>query len=266
MAALLALGVFGWSTASSAQVVPPPQAASETPQALVGTKEQKEEKLNGNLNPQQPVSHPWSVGAGIGLMLYGSPWGMESSLGGLSSSFSLSPFGTVLLEKQLSDQLALTFDVSGTYSHRNKSGEPEGGWYSMNFKHIYGANASVGIRWIFNPGGPVEVSGLASIAGIVTGGKGEYRDSADGADAEDGYVVLDSEFTNYALGGNIGIAFERKLMDHLFLRLQTNLLAASWGSGTEQWEQADGSFRKEKDSLFNIGLAFAPAIQLRLEI
>jgi len=220
----------------------------------------------GNIEADEAQRYPWSVGAGIGLSVYSQYPPMSSMMGSGGYAGVPTPFGVVLLEKQLSEHLALTFDVSGSYSNLDRDSESEKHSFYNNLNYMYSASASAGVRWIFNPNGAVEVSGLVLVSGSIDGNDGEYSKYIDDGESEGGYVTLDQESRSFYLGCDIGIAFERKLMDNLFLRFQTSVVKSHWGRHITDSELVDGTTDTNKSSIFNIGLSFVPAIQLRLEI
>ena len=186
-------------------------------------------------------------------------------MSGLNYGSTVSPFGVVLVEKQVSDHLALTFGASGHYRNYSLDDNDRDQNY-FEPDHSYYADASVGVRWIFNPSGPVEVSGTASIAGVIAGNKGKYLQYMDDENLEQNYAQVDHEERIYGLGCEIGIAFERKLMDNLFLRFQTALVQAHVGKEIDKYKQTDGTNDTVEGRSVNVGFAFTPSIQLRLEI
>lgn len=213
--------------------------------------------------PPSSTHRPWSVGAGIGYSFTPS-WGATASAGMAGRSSVQSPFGAVLLEKQLSRNLALLFDVYGGFAdYDNDIGEDV--WGSL-IDQSYHAGASAGIRWIFNPGGIVEISGIISASGLFSGSKSENIDSVQEGDAESERLILKGEDINYSVGLELGLALERKLLDNLYLRFQSSLLGGYWGVTDSTEETIDGPDEEFRRRLVSIGLAFTPMIQLRMEI
>ncbi len=195
----------------------------------------------------------WSVGAGLGFgSVYRGSFPYHYSLAGLAGTVSAPrasvPQGQFLLEYRLSEKLALTFNVMGAYSNSDEIGDiTQSNW-----------EAAGGLRVIFNPDAPVEVSFTAAIGTSVF----FLRDSNVWYVAEGESSDLDS--FAYALGAQAGLVFEIPLLDNLRLRLTGQLLTASYTHGEATLNHENGMEDQDSSNTFYAGLDFQPSMQLRL--
>lgn len=166
--------------------------------------------------PPAPVpSWPrWSVGTGVGLF-DGAPVGLlggglgslggggTGGLGGLGglSVVAFAPAPRLTFERLFGEHLAMGLGVVGDYQSVAQTRFERGS-----------VSVLVGPRWIItNPDAPVAVSAYA--AGLF------------------GYGVIDfgdSKGTTLTVGGVGGLALERWLIERLAVRLQVQLIRATW--------------------------------------
>jgi hypothetical protein len=213
---------------------------------------------------QEAVKAPpkWSLGAGIGFggsssayclglgCLGGVPTlppGGLGSIGGYGGSWT--PQGRILLERQLSRSLALMIDGSASYT----SSESSTSDLSNTSSNL---GVGLGLRWLLNPDGAVEVSIAATLSG--------YWSTWD-------YWLMDLSSSkldvySYTVSAGVGLVLERKLLDNLYLRLESNLvrLGYSWFEYKNTWVDTRVVSSKSSSHSFNAGVALSPSIQLRL--
>jgi len=218
----------------------------------------------------------WSVGAGIGFgvsYVYGMS-GYGGSLGGMVTDEALAglgsttgygglgygclgcgfgmPQGMVLVERLLGESAALMLRVSAGTSDR-EYGTANLSWAYKRETTNLGIDA--GLRWIFNPGGIVEVATYISLGGswywseyTSLGGSGDWWKS-------DGY--------SYSIGLTAGLVLERELLDRLYLRLTSSLAGLSYSWSESKYTDSEGPEPKSNSNTITGGLVFSPAIQLR---
>jgi hypothetical protein len=207
----------------------------------------------------------WSLGAGIGMQIIDV------------DAASIAPQtigGQLILERRLTHQLWLTLDpyagVSASvqpmlvYLNSNQ-GTPVG-----NDSSYADAGLSVGLRYVINPGGIVEVSPLFNVAlgYSYSGPQKDYEQT----------TTTDSASTS--VGTSVGIALERQLLPNLYVRVATTLFAASYQWGSVHYNSVGGSAVDSYGNVVNTtavntrnstaslhaGLSVSPSLSLRLAI
>ncbi len=216
----------------------------------------------------------WSIGAGIGFGAYyyptyggiGTPGpasegsqglGAAGGLGGyVGDNWYSSPNAHVMVEWQFADSLALLFQGGVSYSDNDSSG---GNYEYYNV----GVSILAGLRWILNPGGAVEVSTYGAFSGSWSFGFSDIESDFEPPENLESWVVKNRSIS-YSLGFHIGLALERKLLDNLYLRLESSLVRVAYGYGENKQTFSDEERSTSNSKSFSTGLAFSPAIQLRL--
>ncbi len=194
-------------------------------------------------SPPQPAAGDWSLGVGIlvpGLTY--SPIGYV----GMLSAYTTAPSTSMALERRLSDTLWLTLGFSGNISSVDDPVSLDNG--ATIVSDALGAEVALGLRYLFNPRGAVEVS--------VFGGL-----SLSWADVD---MKTDSEeWTNRTLSCGLvaGLSLERRLLDNLSLRLQTTIGNVYYSSVESEIGGTPGTTRI---SQLRGGIALTPGLQLRL--
>lgn len=212
---------------------------------------------------------PWSIGAGIGLASYGDPIVSPIGMSLLSPLiYRTTPWGVMLVEKQLTHHVSWILDVRASVTYltsEDDSDTPDGEEASEEPQTSGAVGGATGMRWNFNPGGPVEVSGTVVAAGWWQGVEGidhNWMTTSQG-----GIEKVDLKYaTNaFSVGLAFGLVLERKLLDNLFLRFESRLLNAYYTQVESSAQTLDADVTTDKDTRLSAGLAFSPAIQLRLE-
>ncbi len=216
----------------------------------------------------------WSIGAGVGFGYYRLPYssfgasagqtGLTGLAGGVSGINVFSPFGVLLVERQLTKHLCLLFDVAGSYTTWDSDNSDPIVEYRSSKSAL--VNATIGLRWIFNPSGIVEVSGIMSVGALWNYDNVEQQVASTDEYGELEYLKEDSHGHLYSGGLEFGLALERKLLDNLFLRFQSSVVCAYYGQGNYTTSVPEGSTGTQTSKRFDIALAFSPMIQLRLLI
>ena len=213
---------------------------------------------------EEPNGPYWSIGAGLG---FGSFQIDPLSSVSLGSRNIQSPIGAVLVERQITRQLHLLLRLVGSYTNRDEDRNETNYRSSEIIDKIFGVNAAAGFRWLFNPGGVVEFSGTVTIGALWHYEEGdEFNSIPNGETGIDEDVYLDFNTVTYSLGGTLGLVLERRLLESLYLRLESSFLGSYYGQKIHDYELPDGSRDSTKFKLFNIGMVFSPMIELRLLI
>jgi Outer membrane protein beta-barrel domain len=203
-----------------------------------------------------------SIGAGIGFS--GGALGGLGALGALSTQ-PVTPVGTALIELRASEHLRIVFSASGSY-RRGKSlmfteaplpleGDAGAVERTPTRSSLWSYGARTGLRWVVNPGGVVEVSPLLTLGYSRYRSKDQLSDSEPRGDRSQRSSVFDAQ---------LGLVFERRLMEQLYLRLASSVLQLS-RSHTRSDSHTDGGLSTLRDDeSTSVGLAFSPSIELRL--
>jgi hypothetical protein len=123
-----------------------------------------------------------------------------------------------------------------------------------------GVGLSIGWRRLFNPGGVVEVSAI----GVLTG-NWNFSDFWGTSTTDQTTTVYTYSFYSYSFGLLVGLVLERKLLDNLYLRLESSL-----GQVSYNWSEYKGTNTSTQETSrsgsggLSAGLALSPAIQLRM--
>jgi len=202
----------------------------------------------------------WSVGAGMGFSVYGG-WtsGTGYGLAGLVSSYygyynismPSSPIGKLLVERRLGESWALMFQLSGSYTDNGDS-------QRVSPELALSLSANLGTRWIINPGGAVEISPYV----LLGGGMQEMKEVLVGYKSDGAPVYSDPSGTVIGLG--VGLVLERKLIDNLFLRLESLVAEITYSHVEGSTLSTDDKVSNLAVNRFTADLAFTPSIQLRL--
>lgn len=199
-----------------------------------------------NSPPAAPaVSWPrWSVGTGLGLFdgvglaALGGLAG-QGGLGGLGglSVINPSPTPRLTFERLFGEHVALALGVFGDYQSIQESNFERGG-----------VGALLGPRFILtNPDAVVAVSAYA--AALVS------------------YSIADlSQFSSSSLtiGGAGGLALERWLIERLAIRIQVQLIRATWSETQSRAESALGGVQSLWAHSTQVSFIPGPSVELRL--
>jgi hypothetical protein len=147
-----------------------------------------------------------------------------------------------LLERHLGRSWALVGSVTAGYSQSRRDGAVS----SLDAE----LSTALGVRWIVNPRGGVQISPLVALA----------------AGWSRAYARMGSSRTRletYSTSVVVGVVLERELAEGLFLRLESPLVDAGYHWGRQATTLAGTT---EDDELAGLGarLALAPSLQLRL--
>lgn len=175
----------------------------------------------------------WSVGTGLGLFEGTGLAALGSLSGGLLNTalLNVSPAPRVTFERLINDRLTLGLGLVAQYGKAVEGGTEQGS-----------VSALLGPRWIFtNPESPIALSGY--VAGLVGYGVVAVSQVAGGT---------------LTLGGVIGAALERVLIDRLALRLQLQLLRVTW---SESWQT--GALAAQVSHNTQVSFIPGPSLELR---
>ncbi|MFN7134225.1 MAG: hypothetical protein ACK4N5_19255, partial [Myxococcales bacterium] len=196
----------------------------------------------------------WSVSFGLGASLLGRP--SAPALGPQSIAASTDARGlppttlSLLAERRLTGPLWLLARAEAGHSSRGgglDSPPPEilsfsGVTTSASSEESF-AGGSLGLRYVFNPGGRVELSTFG------LGGAGYGRNGATTRmllppelGRQGAPVTLVRELFDRTLffGGSGGLAFETAFNSQLSLRLSSTVVSALWSRTTREEQQSDG--------------------------
>ncbi len=193
----------------------------------------------------------WSVGAGFGFSVYS--WGYVSSLdypSGIQPAIN-APLGNIFVERRLNRSFALLLQLQGSYLNREDA-------YSDTNQGQLGLAA--GARWILNPAGFVRLSFYSVVGGSWIFGKTEikgYTNYNSGA----GYH---SHVNGYDIGLGVGFAAEMKLLDNLYLRLETLVARFGYQYYKEDYHGYPYEVNNAHYKSIYVLVAFSPTIQLRM--
>jgi hypothetical protein len=193
--------------------------------------------------PQEPR---WSVGAGLALStttVASTPASSLSSGGAsiLAAAPAVQPVLGLFLELRLARSTWLVTQAQASYLTGSSSGrDSEQGVLAVN----------AGVRQVFNPGGRIEVSGFV-VAGVAYG-----TTSATGVTLGEVNSKTSASVTSEGLSA--GLALERELVDALYLRLSSGIVAASY------YELSSSASTRKTDGL-SLGLRFTPGIEVRYQ-
>lgn len=227
--------------------------------------------------PARPKEAPlrrFSFGAGIGLAGYG---GLNSGIsnggiivgGVVTNQSGATPVGAALLEVALTRALRISLGGSGSYARRNID---SGFGNSANSNGPMNSNSfgiGLGPRWIFNPGGLVEISTLftlgvhRSAVEVRTGS--EWRPNAD---SESLFKIQTTDSSGVGVDGRLGIVLEYQLLERLHLRFDNQFVRAGhdWYrthlSSTTAGEQDMGTRSSSKQ--LSVDFGWSPFLMLRV--
>jgi len=214
----------------------------------------KEPRAEGPAAKDAAVKVPptWSVGAGVGygtvsLMLM-SPAGTNLGVLGMSQ-------GTLSVEHAQGAHDWLLLSVSAGYGSQTTPSAGLGSNSSNLDREDTGKSIGgfVGLRHIFTDQQVVEVSGWLGIGGSWSESKTSYTAT---------YPLTGLTSTNRwsSISALAGLAFDRRLLEGMYLRLNLSVLQAgrSWGLA-RQSQTPD-----VESSGTNLGLRLAPALELRM--
>ena len=209
-------------------------------------------------------SSRFSVGAGVGY-----PFGDNTGLIGLGGASGLSasfyaaaqgraPYGTALVEAQLSRRLRLGLGVLGSYDH--VSGREDGNGERLPATTFSAWAGSVSLRWIVNPGARVEVSPLLALGGYRSAVQGVQVGSVQQEDGS--FRATTASAHGQALSARLGLVLEYRLLSQLFLRLESQFVSASYGSARSV-THAPGKDPRDHVVSSGVDILFNPSLQLR---
>ncbi len=215
----------------------------------------------------------WSFGAGVGMTLYGSDYGLGSTsgaaglarLGGVGSS---GPFGVGLIERSLSPALRLGLSVVGGYSQeQNKSNDRDPNVAPPSRTTSASAGGAVSLRWVLNPGELVEVSPFVALGAHWASREGALTSWTHGSEGE---VVARNELDveGYGLNARLGMVVEYRLLTRLYLRLESHLLRFDRTHAKQKnlFERVDAPSEVGRQTVVvtSLGLGIQPMLQLRI--
>jgi hypothetical protein len=215
----------------------------------------------------------WSLGMGLGFGGFG--WGTRANwdtwlagqapvttaqgyAGTVSATWYTAPEMSLLVERSLADRLALMLRLSAQYADVSGNNGISQFEYEQDSTRV---GAGLGLRYLFNPGGLVEVSAYFTFQGIWQWGKVKSIVQDDA-----GSTVRNShDFDGYLLEAQAGLVLERELIDSLFLRFATPLIAADYHHTSSELSLLEGvASYPVTNNGFSAGLRIEPQLQLRL--
>ncbi len=220
----------------------------------------------------------WSVSFGLGdSLLSAAPSGGAGNSGSPGAAVTTL---SLLLERRLGESVWLLARGEGGHSSRQgrlESPPPD----SVSFSAVttntdntatFGS-ASVGLRYVFNPGGRVELStfGIGG-AGYSVEGQNTTQLLPPDVGQPSTAVSQTRALTDrtFLAGASAGLAFETSFTNNLSLRLSSSVLSATWSNtGREELlTGADGAPtaapQKAGIKSWDAGLDFRPSLELRL--
>lgn len=224
--------------------------------------------------PKQEPLRRFSFGAGLGLVGYGLQGG---SLGGagfangiLTGQSGVTPVGTALVEIACIRALRISLGANASYLRRDiDDGFASAGNAGPAKTTSFGVG--LGPRWVFNPGGVVEISTLLTL------GAHRYTSEArtgstvtSNVGGESLFRVQTTDSSGFGIDARAGIVLEYELMKRLSLRFDNQLVRAGYdwyrtriGSTTEG-EQDIAT--KTSSTQVSVDFGWAPFLMLRLEV
>ena len=203
-------------------------------------------------DPKRDEEATWSIGAGIGG--YSSYY--VYYMGNNYSALPETPSSVIFVERRVSPRWWVVAGLEGTYSHTGNQDAIIAGAMPKVTSHSMMGTA--GVRYVFNPGGAVELSlyGAASLYYLTIDGEdSSAADPDDTRSTHNGYK---------GAIGSVGLAVERKLMKNLYLRLSTTLASIRYSTSTYEETSVSGATAGHTFSIWDGGINFKPSLQLRL--
>jgi hypothetical protein len=199
----------------------------------------------------------FSLGAGFGFSVDAGGTGLGSlgAIGNGSTTAAVTPTGSALFELAATRSVRLMLGASGNYSKRvhAKSDVPD---TSPESRWILGGG--VGVRWVLNPGGVVELS-PALLLGMHGGRVNQYVGSV----RETNGISYMTRYDEVSLGvdGRLGIVLERALLPNLHLRFEAYFLRGGYDRFASR---TNGVITRHARA--GLGWGLAPSLVLRLSI
>jgi len=194
----------------------------------------------------------WSIGAGLGwqsvvasnLVFYSA-----GSTVGYPTQAGSTPTAAISLERRFSPRLSVLVHGTGTAEQVALAATP----FADGSSQRVGANLAAGPRLVLNPDAPIEVS----LYGLTSFGWARSSASQEGEDQVS---------QHYGVGGRLGLAVERELVDNLSLRFESSLLEASysWSGLSGSAADVDGDTVAPVASRLSANLNLSPGVQLRV--
>jgi hypothetical protein len=216
---------------------------------------------NDSVSRQSPVTD-WSIGAGVQYTSFA-----DSAMGTLNTSISStaglaapSIRASVFLERRLWNHVYFLFQPDFDYRkyYRGSSDAKS----SLMVDRSTSAGLSAGLRWVANPGAPVEL-GMTHLIDAdwtyATASGPRYR-TVEGTTSAHTNVTMFA----YDIGVSTGVVAEYKLMSQLWLRIHVAFLRAAFGKARVKYVDDDSSSSLDTDGNFNLSLFAAPRLELRL--
>jgi len=190
--------------------------------------------------------HPWSFTTGLRLF---SPL-LISGGDGIGVLGGGSPLVSVGFERRVADGIGVTFSLGSSFGQMSSS------LGAFSSSSSFDINADVGAR--------VEVIRTDRIVGSILAdvGVGYFRGTSEWG--TDGGASEQTHFDSLSVSASAGLALDIRLVDQLFLRLETPLLRVSYA---QQFSDADvlGDGSTSTSESVSAGLVLAPRLALRLD-
>jgi hypothetical protein len=254
----------------SASQVPPGQAAPQGP--AVYPANATTYPVNPPANPgfvptpdsangaSKPPAKPtdWSIGAGL---LFA-----DAGLVGLSNQVSISGTAytpvirtSVFLERRLWDHVYLLLQPDFSYrKYYRDNGAISSG---LDIDRSTSVGASMGLRWVANPGDLVEIGMTHLFDSDWTYQKGSTQISQVNLNS---YVQSNVQQAFYDVGLSTGLVAEYMLMRQLWLRIHVSLVRATYSKVTTRYQDQNGPTNTEHNSIFDLSLLASPRLEIRL--
>ncbi len=208
----------------------------------------------------KPIAKPtdWSIGAGLlyqdgGLAVLGG----QPSTAGLAYSPGIRT--SVFLERRLWDHVYLLFQPDFSYRkyYRDNNAISSG-----LFDRSTSVGASLGLRWVANPGDVVEIGMTHLFDTDWTYQKGSTLISQ--VDGNVPYVQSNVQQVIYDVGLSTGLVAEYMLMRQLWLRIHVALVRVSYAKVTNRHQDQNGPSGIDHNSVFDLSLLSTPRLEVRL--
>lgn len=116
------------------------------------------------------------------------------------------------------------------------------------------------MRWILNPNSLVQVSPMATIGAAIASVKDAVRGFSSDSEGNRTYDPVDVSSRSASL--NLGLVFEYRLAQQLYLRFDNQLVSAALAYA----EETSQSQPKRTENTTSVGLRWTPSLQLRVEL
>jgi hypothetical protein len=206
------------------------------------------------------------------MTLFGSEAVAVGGVGsGLISPFAFlsqpanAPSLLVMAERRLGSHWYLMFNGGAGYSFSQSDTDGDVSSVSgfVNQGQSWRVDLAAGPRFLYNPGGLVELSSYALLSGGINGGSGAAAGSSILA-GSNLVLVEDDSRMGYHVAGAMGFAVEPRLVHNISLRLSVEALEVGYGSATRTITLSDDSSETTTTQSFQVGATLRPTLGVRV--